>query len=428
MKIKILVLIALFEIGFFIGTPAQQKTKKITIAVLYFDNNSVVDKDKVEPLKKGLADMLITNLTKVQAFRVVERERLNDVMVELKLNQTEAIDQTTAQKVGKLLGAQTLLLGSYVNFYSGKMRVDLRIIETETGLTLKADEITDDADELFDIVKDLTAKVVDKFDIKLSEEEKTDINIKRGSVDVESSLYYAQAVEKEDEARELYKQGDKQGAIGIYKTAIGLYQLALSKNPNLAEASVKLANLKNLITEIDLPDIKLSKINPTTVNILEPAGTENGTIIHKESSIAIRMDLHDEDGIDDVLVNNIKAEVMSSGEYFANISLAPGLNEIPILIKNKKGSSTEKLIKIIWPSGAGTLISITEPAVSRGIRIVSKKDLITVKGSAVDPAGIKEVTINSRKTTLDNDGNFSIQMNLEVGDNKLIVKAIIMTR
>jgi hypothetical protein len=120
----------------------------------------------------------------------------------------------------------------------------------------------------------------------------------------------------------------------------------------------------------------------------------------------------------------MKAEVLSSGEYFANISLAPGLNEIPILIKNKKGSSTEKLVKIILPSGAGTLISITEPAVSRGIRIVSKKDLITVKGRAVDPAGIKEVTINSRKATLDKDGNFSIQMNLEVGDNKLIVKAI----
>src|ERR1035437_8741871 len=301
MKIKILVLIALFGIGFFTEAPAQQKAKKITLAVMYFENNSVIDKEKVEPLKKGLADMLITDLTKVQAFRVVERERLNDILAELKLNQTDAIDQSTAQKVGKLLGAQTLLLGSYVNFFGGKMRVDLRIVETETGLTLKADEITDDADELFDIVKDLTAKVVDKFDIKLSEEEKTDMNIKRGSVDVESSLYYAKAVEKEDAARELYKQGDKQGAIGIYKTAIGLYELALGKNPNLTDASVKLGNLKNLITEIDLPDIKISKINPTTVNILEPAGTENGTIIHKESSIAIRLDLQDENGIDDVL-------------------------------------------------------------------------------------------------------------------------------
>ena len=424
MKIKILVLIALFGIGFFNAVPAQQKAKKITLAVMYFENNSVIDKEKVEPLKKGLADMLITDLTKVQAFRVVERERLNDILEELKLNQTAAIDQSTAQKVGKLLGAQTLLLGSYINFYGGKMRVDLRIIETETGLTLKAEEITDDVDDLFDMVKDLTAKVVDGLDIKLSEEEKTDMNLKRGSVNIEASLYYAQAVEKEDAARELYKQGDKQGAIGIYKTAIGLYELALGKNPNLTDASVKLGNLKNLITEIDLPDIKISKINPTTVNILEPAGTENGTIIHKESSIAIRLDLQDENGIDDVLINNIKAEVLSNGEYFANISLAPGLNEIPILVKNKKGNSTEKTVKIIWPSGEGTFISITEPAVSRGIRIVSKKDLITVKGNAVDPAGVNEVTINSRKADMNKDGSFSIQMNLEVGDNKLIVKAV----
>src|ERR1035437_9670138 len=223
MKIKILVLIALFGIGFFTEAPAQQKAKKITLAVMYFENNSVIDKEKVEPLKKGLADMLITDLTKVQAFRVVERERLNDILAELKLNQTDAIDQSTAQKVGKLLGAQTLLLGSYVNFFGGKMRVGVRIIETETGLTLKAEEITDDVDDLFDMVKDLTAKVVDGLDIKLSEEEKTDMNLKRGSVNIEASLYYAQAVEKEDAARELYKQGDKQGATEIYKTAIGLY-------------------------------------------------------------------------------------------------------------------------------------------------------------------------------------------------------------
>jgi hypothetical protein len=34
MKIKILVLIALFGIGFFTEAPAQQKAKKITLAVM----------------------------------------------------------------------------------------------------------------------------------------------------------------------------------------------------------------------------------------------------------------------------------------------------------------------------------------------------------------------------------------------------------
>ncbi len=353
MKITLFVLIALFAGGILNQVPAQQKTKKITLAVMFFDNNSVVDKDKMEPLKKGIADMLITDLSKIKAFKVVERERLNDVMEELRLNQSDAVDQSTAQKMGKLLGAQTLLLGSFVNFYGSKMRVDLRIVETETGLTLKAEEITDDVEDLFDIIKDLTAKVTKELDIQLSAEEKSDIDLKRGSVDVESSLYFAQAVEKEDEARNLYKKNDKQGAIGIYKTSIGLYELALQKNPNLTEASIKLANLKSLITEIDLPEVKLSIVNPPKVEILEPADSESGNIVHQESIIAIRLKIQDEIGVEDVKINNKKTEPMSNSEFSANLSLVPGLNKIPIVVVNKKGYSTEKEINVIVPAGKG---------------------------------------------------------------------------
>ncbi len=77
----------------------------------------------------------------------------------------------------------------------------------------------------------------------------------------------------------------------------------------------------------------------------------------------------------------------------------------------------------MYQQGKGTNISIIEPAVSRGIKIVSKKDLITVRGAAIDPSGIKEVIVNGRNAVIDKNGGFSIQMNLEVGDNRIIVKA-----
>ena len=43
-----------------------QETNAPTIGILYFENNSVVDKDKLDPLKKGLADMLITEMSKIK--------------------------------------------------------------------------------------------------------------------------------------------------------------------------------------------------------------------------------------------------------------------------------------------------------------------------------------------------------------------------
>src|SRR5215831_11843002 len=54
-----------------------------TVAVSYFDNNT--GKAEYDPLAKGLADMLITDLGQLQALRVVEREKLNQILAELKL-------------------------------------------------------------------------------------------------------------------------------------------------------------------------------------------------------------------------------------------------------------------------------------------------------------------------------------------------------
>lgn len=424
MKTILSILIACFIFGLNIQSFSQQQTKKITLAVLYFENNSIADKEKLDPLGKGMASMLITELTKIKAFKVVERERLNDVLAELKLAQTGVIEQSTAQKIGKLLGAQTLLLGSFMNSFGSKMRIDLRIVETETGLTLKAEEVTGDLDDLFDLVKDLALSVTEKFDIQLSSEEKNEFEQVKKGINVESSLLFSQAVNLEDAARENYKSGNKSEAIDTYKNAIDLYNKALKINPNLTDAKIKSGNLNDLITEINLPETKIEKVPPPIVTIIEPVDFDKGSIIHKESVIAIRFKAEDANGISKVEVNHNKVDKLSNGEYVCNAPIVPGINDIIVTVQNTKDYQTIKFIRVVVPTpNSGTVISITEPAVSRGIKIVSKKDLITVKGTAVDLSGVTEVTVNNRAASLNPKGEFSIKMNLEIGDNKLVVKA-----
>jgi TolB-like protein len=100
------------------------------VAVLYFDYDG---KDaELAQLKKGLASMLISDIGGLDAIRVVERDRLEDVLGELKLQTTAKIDQATAVKAGKLLGAQYLVLGRYFDVMKS-LRIDTRIIEVETG-------------------------------------------------------------------------------------------------------------------------------------------------------------------------------------------------------------------------------------------------------------------------------------------------------
>jgi curli biogenesis system outer membrane secretion channel CsgG len=106
-----------------------------TVAVVYFDYTGKTA--ELEVLRKGLAQMLISDLSGTDAIRVVERDRLEDILGELKLQSSAKIDPQSAVKMGKLLGARYLVLGGYFDLQD-VLRVDARIIEVETGKVVKS--------------------------------------------------------------------------------------------------------------------------------------------------------------------------------------------------------------------------------------------------------------------------------------------------
>ena len=100
-----------------------------TVAVLYFENQG---NPELEPLKVGLAQMLITDLTGTKGVTVVERAQLQAILDELELGHSGAVDPDTAAKVGELLGAEWMLMGSYFEMM-GTLRIDARLVKVETG-------------------------------------------------------------------------------------------------------------------------------------------------------------------------------------------------------------------------------------------------------------------------------------------------------
>lgn len=127
-----------------------------TLAIGYFDNTS--GSADWQPLSKGLADMLITDLAATEGLVVVERERLQQVLDEIKLGGGKFIDPTTAQKLGKGLGATHMLIGGFL-VSQGKLRVDARMVEVGSGkIGLVAQEIGS-ADDIFAIEAKLAEKL-----------------------------------------------------------------------------------------------------------------------------------------------------------------------------------------------------------------------------------------------------------------------------
>lgn len=164
------------------------------IAIIYFDNSG--GDASLEKFKKGIADMLITDLSNINMLAIVERDKLESILKEQKLNNSKEFDPNTASKVGKLLGAQIILTGGYFEMM-GSLRLDARFIDVETGKILKADGVDGQTSNFFKIQKQLAWKIINTLDIKLSDGEKKaiELNEKSKALSFEDANLYSQALD-----------------------------------------------------------------------------------------------------------------------------------------------------------------------------------------------------------------------------------------
>ncbi|MCK5051548.1 MAG: hypothetical protein KAS53_07455 [Candidatus Cloacimonetes bacterium] len=111
-----------------------QVGSRLSVAVLPFRSN-----DQAKDLTDSVTEKLIIQLVNLRRFRVIERSALDKIMEEQKLGLSGFVDEETAIKVGKLAGADVIILGS-INMQLGFVKVSARGIDTETSVLIVAKE------------------------------------------------------------------------------------------------------------------------------------------------------------------------------------------------------------------------------------------------------------------------------------------------
>jgi TolB-like protein len=169
-----------------------------TITVLYFDNDT--GDASLAYLGKGLADMMITDLAAVPTIQVVEREKLEALLKELKLQRTKYFDPRTAQRIGKGVGARFAVTGSFTSL-APEMRIDVRVIEIANGRVVKASRVVGKKEQFFELQTKLVAQLVDGLGAVLGGADLSKAKETAASqrVDnVETVVAYAQALDASD--------------------------------------------------------------------------------------------------------------------------------------------------------------------------------------------------------------------------------------
>jgi TolB-like protein len=177
---------------------AEGDTVRKAVAVLYFVNNT--GEARYDPFGKGLASMMITDLSSLDYVLLVEREHLESLIEELHLQQSSLFDQETALQVGRFVGAEYVITGS-ITALKPEIRLDTRVIQVETSEIVKAAEVSGRDNELFQLQGALADALIEGLDIALSPEEREKLRLAREANridEVETALAFSEALDHYD--------------------------------------------------------------------------------------------------------------------------------------------------------------------------------------------------------------------------------------
>ncbi|MDX1429987.1 MAG: hypothetical protein R3282_06850, partial [Rhodothermales bacterium] len=99
---------------------------------------------------------------------LVERIRLQALLDELALSETERVDPSTAPRAGRLLGAGRIVGGSFDVLAQNNLRLDVALWDSTSISSL---ELSDDLDKLFRLEKQLVFDLLTAMGIEPSREE-----------------------------------------------------------------------------------------------------------------------------------------------------------------------------------------------------------------------------------------------------------------
>ena len=141
-----------------------------TVAVVYF---KYMGKDQeLEPLQKGLAELIITDLSQTDELTVIERLQMQKLLEEMGLGMTGLVDATTAPRVGKLCGAETVVNGAFVDLADKALYIDAGLVETKNGSFNATDQISGSLESFFKVEKSLVFTILDEMQIPLTQQER----------------------------------------------------------------------------------------------------------------------------------------------------------------------------------------------------------------------------------------------------------------
>lgn len=124
------------------------------------------------PLERGLADLVITDLSRSAALTLVERDRLQALLDEIDRSGSGIADSATRLRAGRLIRAGRLVQGAITQLPGGALRVDAAIIDVPTTTAVDAVSEDDRLEQLLVLEKRIVFSLFDALGVILTPAER----------------------------------------------------------------------------------------------------------------------------------------------------------------------------------------------------------------------------------------------------------------
>jgi len=231
-----------------------------TIAVLPM---TIAGDSSLQPLSRGLAELVLSDLAMVRSLRLLERVQVGALLDELKLSASGRADASTAARVGRLLRAERMIQGVAAITQNGPVRMSATVVRGD-GSVRSGAQANGTFKQLLDLEKQLVFGLASELGIQLTEGERQRI-LRQGTKNLAAFLAYSKGLEALD-------RGDYRAAGGAFAQAVHAdpsFQQAHQQQQAAEAAPVVQASPGDLVTVIRTVDQLTLPVEPAAEGALK---------------------------------------------------------------------------------------------------------------------------------------------------------------
>jgi len=236
-----------------------------TVAVLPL---TIAGDSGLQPLSRGLAELMATDLAMVRSLRLLERVQVGVLLDEMKLGESGRADPNTAARVGRLLRAERMVQGVAAITENGPVRMSAAVVRGDGSVQTGA-QANGTFKQLLDLEKQLVFGLATELGIQLTEAERQRI-LRQGAKNLAAFLAYSQGLEALD-------RGDYRAAATAFSAAVRAdpsFQQAQQQQQAADVAPAVEASPGDVVTFVETAADITAPIEPAGLGALQQATTD----------------------------------------------------------------------------------------------------------------------------------------------------------